>query len=168
MRQNRPKFRVLYAKKFVKSTTPLVLAVMTYMSYGHMQRKLLKTLVQWKHRCFKFLWVLGICVHTFEVDDVEGSFHCCDGNNFGGNCAGQEYIDKTNIFFFTKKVNKFFDQHFRWKGKVQNIKKADVIWEINRHNFLVFVQVSFYSLAMFVIVHHHLDIVHHQIIITFS
>ena len=37
-----------------------------------------------------------------------------------------------------------------------------MIWEINRHNFLVFVQVSFFSLTMFVIVHHHLDIVHHQ------
>ena len=36
-----------------------------------------------------------------------------------------------------------------------------MIWEINRHSFLVFVQVSFLSLTMFVIVHHHLDIVHH-------
>ena len=46
MRQTRPKFRALYAKKFVKSTTLLVLAVMTYLSYGHKQRMLLKTFVK--------------------------------------------------------------------------------------------------------------------------
>ena len=58
------------------------------------------------------------------MDDVEGSFHCCDGNNFGGNCAGQEYIDKTNIFFFTKKVDKLFDQQYLdEKEKFETLKK---------------------------------------------
>ena len=36
-----------------------------------------------------------------------------------------------------------------------------MIWKINRHNIFVLVQVSFLSVTMFVIVHHHLDIVHH-------
>ena len=60
-----------------------MLAVMTYMSYGYMQRMLLKTLV--KTSMLKVF--MSFVFIFFEVDDVERSFHCCDGNNFGGNCA---------------------------------------------------------------------------------